>query len=286
MKQIKTLAAVLIAAALFSCGGQNDKGNPVEDSLRNVISGNMAEMNEMDLFLDAVNVSMDSMVNMEGMILRTSKEGNMSKKDQVKQNLEAFKQMLQTQRERIAILEQKLKNGDAKSKRMLETIKSLQKQLEEKDQAIAELTAELEKRNFDIENLKAHVEKLNTDVATLTTKTVEQEQALTAQTDLMNEAYVFIGTKKDLKAAGLLSGGSLFKKSKLDMSKSDLAKFKKIDIRNVKSFDIPGKNPQILTQAPSGSYTIINNGDGTSKLKINDAAKFWSITNYLIVRAD
>lgn len=286
MKKLLTIVAVVaMAMAVVSCG-KTEKGNPEADSLRNVLSGSMAEMDEMNLFLDAVNVSMDSIVNMEGMILRTSGETQLSSKEQIKQNLEAFKMMLATQRERIAILEKKLKDGDANAQKMLQTIKSLQKQLEEKDQAIVELTEELEKRNFDIQTLKAHVDRLNVDVARLTEQNTAQEEALVAQTDAMNEAYVFIGSKQELKAAGLLSGGSLLKKSKLDMSASDLSKFKKIDIRKTKSFSIPGKKPQVLTQVPGGSYTITDNGDGTSTLTVTDASSFWSISNYLIIRAD
>ena len=170
------------------------------DSLRNVIGANMAEIDEMNLFLDAVNTSMDSVVNMEGGILRTSGESPMSKKEQIKQNLEAYKMMLERQRERISILEAKLKDGDAKSKKMLHTIQALKKQIEEKDNTIVELTEELEKRKFDIVTLKSHVDKLNTNVAQLKEEKAEQEKALEAQSNMLNEAYVVIGSKKELKA--------------------------------------------------------------------------------------
>ena len=284
-KILYSLMLSTAVASMVSCGGGNtDKGNPEADSLRNVIGNNMAEMNEMDLFLDAINTSMDSVVNMEGGILRTTGESPTSKKQQIRNNLEAYKMMLERQRERIAILEEKLKNGDANSKKMLQTIQALKRQVEEKDRAIVELTEELEKRKFDINTLKAHVDKLNTNVAQLTEEKAEQEKALEAQSDMLNEAYVIIGTKKELKKAGLLSGGSLFKKSKLDMSKVDASAFRKIDIRKVKSFSIPAKSYDILSQMPSGSYKVSANGDGTSTLTITDAARFWSVTNYLVIK--
>lgn len=270
--------------SITSCGEKADKGNTEADSLRNVIGANMAEMDEMNLFLDAVNTSMDSVVNMEGGILRTSGESPMSKKEQIKQNLEAYKMMLERQRERISILEAKLKDGDAKSKKMLQTIQALKKQIEEKDKTIVELTEELEKRKFDIVTLKSHVDKLNTNVAQLKEEKAEQEKALEAQSDMLNEAYVVIGSKKELKAAGLMTGGSLFKKSKLDMSKVNASAFRKIDIRNVKSFKIPANRYEILSQMPSGSYKVSNNSDGTSTLTITDATRFWSVTNYLVIK--
>lgn len=279
--------SLLLSSAVFSivsCGGKTDKSNPEADSLRNVISANMAEVDEMNLFLDAVNTSMDSVVNMEGTILRTSKESPLSRKEQIRQNLEAYKMMLERQRERIAILEEKLKDGDANAKKMLQTIQALKKQIKEKDQAIVELTQELEKRKFDIATLKSHVDKLNTNVAQLTEEKAEQEKALEAQSDMLNEAYFIMGSKKELKKAGLMTGGSLFKKSKLDMTKVNASAFKKLDIRNVKTFKIPAKSCAVLTQMPANSYKVSDNGDGTSTLTITDATRFWSVTNYLVIK--
>ena len=266
---------------MTACGGKGtDEGNPEADSLR-------MELSEMDLFLDAVNASMDSVIDMDGKVLRTLGESSVSRKQQILNNIEAYKQILQRQRERLALLEEKLKaNGDvnAKNEKLMKTIGSLKKQLEEKDKAIVELTQELTKRNYDIKTLKGHVEKLNTQVAELQEETKQQEEALVTQSNMMNEAYVCIGSKKELKEAGLLSGGTLFKKSKLDLSQVNASAFQKIDIRHSKTFKIPGKKVSILTQMPAGSYTITDNGDGTSTLTITDATRFWSVSNYLVVR--
>ena len=273
---------------MTACGGKGTgEGNPEADSLRMELSDRMAEMSEMDLFLDAVNASMDSVIDMDGKVLRTLGESSVSRKQQILNNIEAYKQILQRQRERLALLEEKLKaNGDvnAKNEKLMKTIGSLKKQLEEKDKAIVELTQELTKRNYDIKTLKGHVEKLNTQVAELQEETKQQEEALVTQSNMMNEAYVCIGSKKELKEAGLLSGGTLFKKSKLDLSQVNASAFQKIDIRHSKTFKIPGKKVSILTQMPAGSYTITDNGDGTSTLTITDATRFWSVSNYLVVR--
>lgn len=284
MKKLYAFVAVLAAGCMMmACGGKTE-GNPEADSLRNVLNGTLSEMSEMDLFLDAVNASMDSVVNMDGEILRVSGESPLSRKEQIRQNIEAYKMILKRQRDRLAALEEKLKGSNANNEKLMKTISALKKQIEEKDQAIVELTEELEKRNFDIKTLKGHVEKLNTQVAELKEETKSQEEALVAQSDMMNEAYVIIGTKKELKAAGLLSGGSLFKKSRLDLSQVNASAFSKIDIRKDKSFNIPAKKATVLTQMPSGSYTITDNGDGTSTLTITDASRFWSVSNYLVVR--
>ncbi|MBR7030117.1 MAG: hypothetical protein IKI06_02615 [Prevotella sp.] len=283
MKRLISVALALpLLGMMMACGGKAE-GNPEADSLRNVLSETMSEKDEMDLFLDAVNASMDSVVNMDQEILRTGGEGALTRKQQIQQNIEAYKMILQRQRERLAALEEKLKGSEGDKAKMLKTIASLKKQLEEKDQAIVELTEELEKRNFDIKTLKTHVEKLNTHVAELEEENKSQEEALVAQSDMMNEAYIFIGTKKELKEAGLLSGGSLFKKSRLDLSKVNASAFEKIDIRRDKTFKIPAKKVSVLTQMPSGSYEIKQNTDGTSTLTVTDANRFWSVSNFLVV---
>ncbi len=284
MNRLRVVGVLFVTACIFAACGNKVEGNPEADSLRNVLNEKLSEMSEMGLFLDAVNASMDSVVNMDGNILQTVGESPLSRKQQIQQNIEAYKLILQRQRERLATLEEKLKGSEANNEKMLKIISSLKQQLNEKDQAIVELTEELGKRNVDIKTLKTHVEKLNTQVAQLEEETKSQEQALVAQSDIMNEAYVFIGSKKELKDAGLLTSGSIFKKSKLDLSQLNASAFNKIDIRKTKSFTIPAKKATVLTQMPSDSYTISDNGDGTSTLAVTDPSRFWSMSNYLVVK--
>ena len=105
-----------------------------------------------------------------------------------------------------------------------------------------------------------------------------KDEALQTQTTLLNEAYVFIGTKKELKNADLL------KRGKLNMSDVDMSQFTKIDIRKTKQFTIPSKKPEILTQAPASSYTLEKVDKKTSVLTITDPAAFWSVSKILVIR--
>ncbi len=55
MKKLYAFVAVVAAGCMMmACGGKTE-GNPEADSLRNVLNGTLSEMSEMDLFLDAVN---------------------------------------------------------------------------------------------------------------------------------------------------------------------------------------------------------------------------------------
>lgn len=278
MRKLFYFALILPAAMLVIACGESSKSNPEADSLRSELNSRLVEMSEMDLFLDAVNASMDSVVKLDGTILRTEGESKLSKKDQILQNIDAYKEVLQRQRDRISELEQKLKNSSGSNAKLLKTIESLKAQIDEKDKAIADLRSELEQRNFDINNLKTNVAQLTTRVTDLEEDAKVKDEALNVQTNLLNEAYVFIGTKKELKGADLL------KRGKLNMSDVDMSQFTKIDIRQTKQFTIPSKKPEILTQAPANSYTLEKIDKKTSVLTITDPAAFWSVSKILVIR--
>jgi len=282
-KFMHVVPAAIFALALASCGGDS-KDKQEADSLRNVVNALSAEKQSMDLFLDAVNTGMDSLVNAEGNVLRTSGESPLSKKEQIKKNLELYSSMMSRQKERLEELENALKGTKGANYKMLKTIESLKQQLAEKDSIIGVLNTQLAQNKLDIDRLTAQVNNLSFSVNRLTEQTQAQEQTITEQANQMNEAYVLIGSKKELKAAGVLTGGNLFKKSKLDLSQVDASKFTKIDIRETNEFIIKSKKPTIMSQAPAGSYTLKTQKDGTSVLTITDAKAFWSVTNFLVVR--
>ena len=284
MKKVFVFGGLFALMCTMIACGDKTKSNPEADSLRTQLSAQMEEMDEMNLFLDAVNMSMDSVVNMEGTVLRTTGESPLSRKEQIQKNMEAYKLILQQQRERLDILEKKLKDNNAYAGKMQKTIAALKQQLEEKDQAIIKLSEELEQRNFQIEELKDNVDNLNVQVAELEEDSKAKQEEIDEKVNQMNEAYVFIGNKDALKKAGLIEGGSLLKKSKLNTSNIDKKLFKKVDIRNVKSFQIPDSKPELLTQMPAGSYEITKTGNNSSELTITDPARFWGVSRFLIIR--
>lgn len=284
MKKVFVFGGLFALMCTMIACGDKTKSNPEADSLRTQLSAQMEEMDEMNLFLDAVNMSMDSVVNMEGTVLRTTGESPLSRKEQIQKNVEAYKLILQQQRERLDILEKKLKDNNAYAGKMQKTIAALKQQLEEKDQAIIKLSEELEQRNFQIEELKDNVDNLNVQVAELEEDSKAKQEEIDEKVNQMNEAYVFIGDKDALKKAGLIEGGSLLKKSKLNTSNIDKKLFKKVDIRNVKNFQIPDSKPEVLTQMPAGSYEITKTGNNSSELTITDPARFWGVSRFLIIR--
>lgn len=272
-----------LSLMIVGCGGLSQKEKTELDSLRNVVSEQQSELVNVHGFLDVINQSMDSVILADGNII-LKRDGEMpTTRVQVQERLDAYNSILNRQRQRIAELEQQLtKTKGENASRMKEIIAKLNAQIEEKEAEIAELKKQLNEKDVNIANLNKQVTSLSDNVSQLTEVNKEQEEALTVQSDMMNEAYYIVATKKELKKLGLLVGGALRRK-KLNMSNVDTNQFTKIDIRKVSSIKIPGSSPKILTQAPAGSYEISKEGK-ESVLTITDATRFWSISNYLVIQ--
>ena len=112
----------------------------------------------------------------------------------------------------------------------------------------------------------------------------EKTETFSEQEKKINEVYYTIGTKKDLIARGLLSSRGLFAKKRIDYSSLDTSMFVKADMRFLKQLIIVGKEPQILTNVVSTSYTRTENGRDSYILKIIDSISFWSVSKYLIIQ--
>lgn len=276
------LLVAFVVALLSACGNGKDNSSYVEMKNDSIMKENVF----LNAFIDQVAWSMDSLMAGEGMLLKTSPESTpMTPKQQISANLKAFEAIVDRQRARIAELEKSLdENKSAHAQSMKRIISGVKSQLAEKDKVIAELKEELNNKNFSIERLNDIVASLNNDVAGLTAENKAQKEALTNQSDKMNEAYVLIGSKGELKAAGVLSSSGLLSKAKLNIADFDASKFKKVDIRKYKSVKINGKKPKVLTPSPESSYSIDDNGDGTSTLSITNPTAFWGVTNYLVIQ--
>lgn len=278
----KILLVPFAVAMLSACGNSNDNSNYLKMRNDSILQENV----NLNTFIDQVAWAMDSLVKGEGILLKMPPEGTpMTPKQQITANLKAFEEIVNRQRERIAEMEKDLgdnKTAHAQSKAKILNVMKLQ--LADKDKEIALLKEEINSKDFSIERLKEIVASLRNDVANLNEKNQAQQQELVHQSNKMNEAYVLIGSKSELKAAGVLSSSGLFSKAKLKSADFNASKFQKVDIRKYKTVKINGKNAKVLTPSPSSSYTITNNGDGTSTLTITDPTAFWGVSHYLVVQ--
>jgi hypothetical protein len=286
----KSYAFLLLGLMFLASCGNKPKGPSADALARDSIANQYDQLNQ---FVDVLSSSMDSISVKQGYLFKESADGRpLTSKEKIKQSLTVFKDMLDRQRARIAELEKSLEdNKNANTQKLRTIINAYKMQLDEKDKMIAQLRTELDSKNVDITNLQAHVAEqdqnisgLNQNISTLNQKTKEQEEAMTAQTNQMNEAFVKVGTKRDLKDAGLLTGGGLFSKKKLDVTNFDKSKFSKVDMRNFQKISISGSSVKVLSPMPANSYTLEQTSKNSFTLTVTNPSKFWSVSTYLVIQ--
>ena len=256
------------------------------DSLSRVNEENARQLSDVNSIVDVISEELDSIAIMEDMIRVNplGNEGRQPTRTEMRQRLKAFSDMLSRQKQRIALLEDSLSGLNNRTiQRYRNLVTLLNSQLEEKDRTINDLMARLNSSNARISDLETNILELTSTNEELTSVTEMQQQALVIQDNIINEGYIKVGTKKELQNAGLITGGGLLSKSKVNNSGFDANLFLKVDIREFSELPIQSKTIKILTSMPESSYSIERNGN-TSILRINDPTSFWSISRFLIIQ--
>ena len=230
------MALAVACTLLFSCGNSNSeiiKLVAERDSLRALSESQTAVLDDYGKTIKVIKTTLDSIAEQENLLFIGTGELPVTK-DDVKSNLMCFEAVLKRQHERITRLEEELAlNADSLSMAMA-LLQHFETQLANKDREIVSLKKELEKRNLDIRELQRHVEEQrgiidaqNLTIGDLQRRNKRQGEALARQDAILNNGYVLIGSKNDLKRKGIVKGGKLVSDAALDRTK-----FAKVDIRH------------------------------------------------------
>ena len=284
---MKKIAYYVIAATIIvmatSCNGGSASMKEQLDSLQTAYEQRDADYNELNEYLGVIATGLDSIALQEGQILKSDESPTLSR-EQIKKNLDAYKQTLENQRERIAVMEKKLKTNQKYSAHLRSIIATMKQQLAQKDEEIANLRKLVDDKNMDITRLKENVQTLQKRNEMQAGLIVSQQETILSQDATMHTAYIKLGTKKELKELGLLTGGFL-KKSKVDFSKIDKSLFKSVDIRKTEKIEIPAKEAKVLTPQPEDSYRI-EKVYKNSVLSIIKPDKFWGVSDFVIIEIE
>lgn len=286
----KTLVLTSISFVLYSCGNSNKEIQKLveeRDSLRQAQKVQEEKLDNYSKTIETLNETLDSIAYQEKMIFIGNGEIPVTKED-VKHNLMRFEALLKKQGEKIKRLEKQLAESNDSNTHSLSLIARLKEQLNEKNLRIAQLMGELEKKNVSIARLQEQVESQNTTINTqsatiseLNQRTQRQSEALARQDAILNNGYVLIGSKDDLKRKGILKKGKIVADASFDRSK-----FAKVDIRKWREINFTAKRPRILTNMPSSSYEITTTGNRNFTLTVKNPSDFWRISSYLIIQTN
>jgi hypothetical protein len=70
------------------------------------------------------------------------------------------------------------------------------------------------------------------------------------------------------------------------MSNVDKTQFSKADRRLMSEIQLPSGSAKVMSGQPSDSYEIIEKNDDKCVLKITNAARFWNVSDVLIIMLD
>lgn len=292
-----SLTAMIMAAMMTGCGNNDGKVVGIveeRDSLRTAYEAQRQRLEAIDGMLATINGALDSVAIEEGMLFTgRSKETPVSRND-VLRNLERYEQVLRQQQDKIRRLESMLSAGNGTSAGstgnadLQELVAHMKSQLASKDAQITQLRAELSKKDVNISQLRRQVESQRTQIARqdeqiaeLDRKSKAQVTALARQDEILNNCYVLIGSKSDLKRKGVVRKNRLLSDAALDKSK-----FAKVDIRKFREISFTAKRPRILTDIPPSAYKLTTTGDRNYTLHVTNATAFWSISNFLVIQTD
>lgn len=285
MKKLLFFMCLASIVAFMSCGGETEKLKSAKDSVENVNAQQKEILYDLTETLVEVSTSLDSIAAGEGLLKRTD-EGKALTRQQVIANLNSFKQMLAENREKLNKMEQQLSQRNDQIGKLSALIKHLNNELDEREARIVKLEEIISDQKSTIRDLESAVETSKLALSEMEEQNVQQREQLSQQDASMYAVYFTFGTKKQLKERGLLSGGGLFKKKKADMSNVDKTQFSKADRRLMSEIQLPSGSAKVMSGQPSDSYEIIEKNDDKCVLKITNAARFWNVSDVLIIMLD
>ena len=280
MKKILMIFAV--AGCLVACDGGNGGKDSVEsekDSLRSVIEQKDNEINDLMGTFNEIQQGFDLINEAEGrvnMLKGNAERNNMA--ENIRENMEFIQQTLAENKRKIAELENKLNSSSINSSKLKEAVNRLVGQLKEKDEEIELLRSELAEKNVMIAALDSTVNVLKDENAEIRRDRDVSDEIARNQDVQLNTAWYVFGTSKELKEQGILQKGEVLK------GEYNKNYFTKIDIRKVNVIPLESRYAELLTNHPANSYSLLKDSKGEYTLRITDAAKFWSVSKYLVVR--
>lgn len=282
-----TLCGCALLATLFSCN--NSKLKQVEaqnQELRDSLYEEKAAQDSLMSLLTEVTDGMAEIKNIEKVINGTNfNKETPSRKEEIRNDIVLIAKTLEARRDRIEELEKKLKNSGYYSSKMQKNINALKTQINEQAAEILTLQDQLKQANVEIEGLNIKVEELNTVVDSVTVMKEEAEQEAVRIANEMNACYYVYGTNKELKEANVIEKKFLGK-TKVMEGEYELSYFTKADKRTLLEIPLHTKKVKVWTKQASESYEVVEDEDGYKTLKITDPAKFWELSNFLVIQVN
>lgn len=283
-KAVLIFAPLALAMAFAACqSGPSEAelaARSEADRLKNELQSRDSLIGEMTLSFDDIEKNI-ALMDERGRLLGESAEGdlNVDKRQKIVRDLQLMNGLMQESRDRIADLTKRLDKSSIEAKGLRKKLKELDLMLATRDSSITSLKDELLARDFKIEQVNEQLTAIELEVA-------KREAIIEQQTNQLNTAWYAVGTAKELEERGLVTktGGfiGIGKQSALN-DDAATAQFKEVDVRETTRVPLQGKKAKVVTEHPSNSYSIVEDGDELAYIEIKDPNAFWRLSKYMVV---
>lgn len=259
------------------------------DSLSSVAVTSQRRADNIQRALTEISTALDSVAIAEGLLLNVvdPETNRRYTAAQMRERVEQFGQVIERQKRRIQQLENitGIDGSTADASGLHRVISHLRRQLDAKEAELENMRLEVAGARRSVANMRAQVDEMTETVNQVREQNANMEQALQAQTVIINEGYVAMGTGSQLAEKGILTGGGFLRKRRLNPDAFSPSLFQAVDIAAFTEIQVNANKCKILTAMPSGSYTI-SGSKGSWTVTITDPTAFWSVSNYLVIQTD
>ncbi len=288
---MRHLPVIVIAAwlvTLLSCaGGSTDSGQQsLMEASRQELATAVEDRDSLMALVRLISDDMEKISRIENVVSVTglNADENPRQRARMLADLAAIRKTLQQRRERLAVLEGRLKESSLYSYELQGAIDAMRRQIDRQNTEMDSMRARLTRANETIGSLNRTVDSLNTAVTEVTGQKTAAETEATGLKNELNTCYYVAATKAELKTHNILETGFL-RKTRLMKGDFDKTFFTTADKRCLRKIALPSQKASVLTNHPASSYRIVD-VENQKTLTITDPERFWSLGNYLVIRID
>lgn len=287
MKKITLYAlSTALVATLASCEKKAEPETAMqlppasEEQLEQAVQ----DRDELISLVTEINDGMSQIKQLENIVTYDNSE-TPNRRQQLIADIQAIKTSIAERQKRLAELEQKLKSSSRYSESLKADIAKLHATIEEQTASIANLTAQLNEANATIATQSGQIDSLNTTVQNVSGQLASSQDENVQLTNKLNTCYYVVGNTSELKEHKILEKKFLGR-TKIMAGDFEKSYFTTADKRTLTSIPLYSKKAEVMSNQPTGSYTIETAANGSKTLKITNPEKFWEKTNYLVIKID
>lgn len=277
------------AAMLQSCGKteaerQQAEQEAINEATRQELADAVSDRDQLLTLVNEISQDMNQIKQLENILSVNGTTETADQRDQIRADIAAIQQTLQQRRERLDELERRLNNSNLTNSNLQTTVRTLREQIESQTEEISQLRGNLDEARTQIGALDAQVDSLHETVTNVTAELDSTTTVNQGLTTALNTCYYAIGTKDELKEKHIIETGFL-RRTRLMEGEFDQNFFNSADKRTFVSLDLNSNKAKVLTNQPADSYRIVE-ANGHKVLQVTNPAKFWSLSNYLVIQID